>query len=60
MSIIGAYLNVKRKRVSFLLYTIANIGWVLTNLYFEIYSQAALFFVFTILSTYGWFEWGRK
>jgi nicotinamide riboside transporter PnuC len=60
MSVIGAYLNVKKKRISFLLYTIANIGWILTNLYFEIYSQAALFFVFTLLSTYGWIEWGRK
>lgn len=60
MSILGAYLNVKKKRISFLLYTIANIGWILTNLYFEIYSQAMLFLVFTFLSTYGWIEWGKK
>jgi len=60
MSILGAYLNVKKKRISFLLYTIANIGWIFTNLYFEIYSQAMLFLVFTVLSAYGWIEWGKK
>ncbi len=60
VSIIGAVLNIKKKRSSFAIYTIANIGWIAVNLYHGIYAQAALFLVFTGLSTWGWIEWGRN
>ena len=60
VSIIGAVLNIKKRRSSFAVYTFANIGWIAVNLYHGIYAQAALFFVFTGLSTWGWIEWGRK
>ncbi len=60
VSIIGAVLNIKKKRSSFAIYTIANIGWIVVNLYHGIYAQAALFLVFTGLSTWGWIEWGRN
>ena len=60
VSILGAVLNIKKKRSSFAVYTFANIGWIAVNLYHGIYAQAALFFVFTALSTWGWIEWGKK
>ncbi|NOR05514.1 MAG: hypothetical protein GQ575_04325, partial [Deltaproteobacteria bacterium] len=41
-------------------YTVANIGWIIVNIHHGIYAQAALFIVFTGLSTWGWIEWGRK
>ena len=59
ISIAGAVLNVKKKRISFLLYTVANIGWICINIYHGIYAQATLFLVFTGLSIWGWLEWGR-
>ncbi len=60
VSIIGAVLNIKKKRSSFAVYTVANIGWIAVNIYHGIYAQAALFLVFTGLSTWGWIEWGRR
>lgn len=60
LSIYAAYLNVKKKRICFMLYTVSNIGWIIINIYFEIYSQALLFLIFTGLSTYGWIEWGKE
>jgi nicotinamide riboside transporter PnuC len=59
LSITGAALNVKKLRISFVYYTVANIGWICVNLYYGIYSQAVLFVVFTGLSIWGWLEWGR-
>ena len=60
VSIFAAVLNIMKKRASFALYTLANIGWIAVNLYHEIYAQAVLFLVFTGLSTWGWYEWGQK
>jgi nicotinamide riboside transporter PnuC len=60
LSIIGAILNIRKKRSGFAVYTIANIGWIIVNIYHGIYAQAVLFLVFTGLSIWGWIEWGRK
>ncbi|HID97490.1 MAG TPA: hypothetical protein EYP57_04785 [Thermodesulfobacteriaceae bacterium] len=60
LSILGAVLNIRKKRWCFAVYTVANTGWIVVNIYYEIYAQAALFVVFTGLSTWGWIEWGRK
>ncbi|NIA08524.1 MAG: hypothetical protein GWP10_01790 [Nitrospiraceae bacterium] len=60
LSIIGAILNIKKRRSGFAVYTVANIGWIAVNIYYGIYAQAVLFVVFTGLSTWGWIEWGHK
>ncbi|MGB9712336.1 MAG: nicotinamide mononucleotide transporter [Dissulfurimicrobium sp.] len=60
LSILGAVLNIKKRRSGFAVYTAANIGWVFVDLYYGIYAQAVLFLVFTALSTWGWIEWGNK
>jgi nicotinamide riboside transporter PnuC len=60
LSILGAILNIKKRRSGFAVYTVANLGWVAVDIYHEIYAQAALFVVFTGLSTWGWIEWGRR
>ncbi len=60
LSILGAILNIKKRRSCFAVYTVANVGWIIVDIYKGIYAQAALFVVFTALSTWGWFEWGRR
>ena len=60
LSILGAILNVKKKRICFAIYTVANAGWVIVDIYYKIYAQAALFIIFTALSIWGWIEWGVK
>lgn len=60
LSILGAILNIKKRRSGFAVYTIANMGWIFVDIYYGIYAQAVLFCVFTALSTWGWIEWGKK
>lgn len=60
LSIIGVILNIQKKPSGFIFYTISNIGWVGVNMYYEIYAQAVLFMVFTVLSIYGWWRWSQK
>ncbi|MDA8162949.1 MAG: nicotinamide mononucleotide transporter [Desulfobacteraceae bacterium] len=60
LSIFGAVLNVKKRRSGFALYTLANMGWIFVDIYYGIYAQAMLFVVFTVLSAWGWIEWGHK
>ena len=57
IAIIGVILNIRKKASGFIFYTISNIGWVIVNVKHEIYAQAFLFSVFTVLSIYGWFDW---
>jgi len=57
IAIIGVVLNIRKKASGFIFYTISNVGWVVINIQHEIYAQAFLFFVFTILSSYGWYDW---
>jgi nicotinamide riboside transporter PnuC len=57
IAIIGVVLNIQKKPSGFIFYTISNIGWILVNLYYEIYAQMFLFSVFTVLSIYGWISW---
>ncbi len=60
IAIIGVTLNIQKKPSGFIFYTISNIGWVVVNLQYEIYAQAILFMVFTVLSIYGWISWTFK
>ncbi|MGQ9813486.1 MAG: nicotinamide mononucleotide transporter [Dissulfurimicrobium sp.] len=60
LSILGAILNIKKRRSGFAVYTFTNIGWVFVDTYYGIYAQAALFLIFTALSIWGWVEWGNK
>lgn len=60
LGIIGVVLNIQKKPSGFIFYTISNIGWVWVNIYHEIYAQAVLFTVFTVLSIYGWYAWKLK
>lgn len=60
LSILGAILNIKKRRSGFAVYTVANAGWIIVDIYHGIYAQAALFVIFTFLSVWGWIEWGRN
>jgi nicotinamide riboside transporter PnuC len=60
MSVTGVVLNVKKRRICFLVWIVANGGWIFVNLRHGIYAQAGLFVIYTGLSIWGWFEWGKK
>jgi len=60
LSVTGVILNIKKRRLGFLFFIVANVGWITVNVHKEIYAQAFLFVVYTFLSTWGFIEWGRN
>jgi len=59
-SITGAILNAKMFRIGFIIWIVANTGWVFTNLVWGLYAQIPIWVVFNIICIYGWFAWRDK
>ncbi|MEW5772979.1 MAG: nicotinamide mononucleotide transporter [Thermodesulfobacteriota bacterium] len=59
-SVTAVVLNIKKKRVCFLVFLAANSGWIAVNLLKGIPAQATLFVIYSGLSLWGFIEWGRN
>ena len=63
LAIAGVILNIQKRRICFAIWTFTNATWAAVDFSRGIYSQAALFAVYTVLAVVGWFSWrpeGRK
>lgn len=60
ISVVGAYLNAKQKRIGFIVWGLANVFWLFIDGYRGIYAQSALYAVFIGFNIYGWIRWGKK
>jgi len=60
LSLVGVLLNIRKNYKCFYIWTVTNASWCLVNLYYQIYAQAALFFVYFCLAIYGLYEWKVK
>lgn len=56
-SILGNILVIKKKRSGFMVWIVSNITWIVIDIIAEVYSQAALFVIFTIIAIYGFIKW---
>ena len=59
LSLYGAVLNIRKKTLCFVVWSVANIGWVWYNVAGKDYSQAFVFAVFLLLNFYGWNSWRK-
>jgi len=57
LSLWGNIQIIAKKPTGFLIWIITNISWVLYDLYKGIYSQAALFSIYTFFAAWGYIEW---
>ena len=57
LSLLGAFLNARMDIRGFYIWIISNVGWIIINIYKEIYAGAALFIVYTAISAYGIYSW---
>lgn len=57
LSIVGAILNAMLMWQGFVLWIIANIGWIWYNVQTKMYEQIPIWVVFTITSTSGLIYW---
>lgn len=60
MGILGAILNLKKKRLSFLVWGVGNAGWLTLGILVpEMKAQIPLWITFIILNIWGYFEWRK-
>lgn len=59
ISLMGVWLNIKKKKEGFLIWIVSNILWIIYNCMHKSYIQAFLFLVFVGTSIYGYIKWKR-
>lgn len=60
LSISGAILNAKLNKNGFILYIIANIGWIITDIEYKLYAQIPVWVIFIVIGVYGYIDWSKK
>ena len=58
--LVGTVLNIKKKRLCFVLWTIGNIAWLIFDIASGLYSRALLDAVQLGFAVWGLFEWKTK
>lgn len=56
----GRWLNVRQKRICFLIWAACCIYWTLRNIELKLWSQSFFCLVSLGLNLYGYVYWGRK
>jgi len=60
MGILGAILNIKKKRMCFLIWCVGNIGWLILGILIpEMRSQILLWITFIVLNIWGYCKWEK-
>lgn len=59
-SISGAILNARHNKWGFILWIVSNIGWITTNIVYELWAQIPVWVAFTVTSVYGFIHWSRE
>ena len=59
-SLVGVILNIKRSRECFYVWCLTNAAWTIVDLIHQVWSQAALQFIYFLLAIWGLIEWKRN
>lgn len=57
LSILGTIYNLQKRAAGWVIWTISNLGWIITFSMKGLMAEAFLFSVYLILSVYGIFKW---
>jgi len=60
LSISGVILNNHKRIECFYIWMFTNASWFVVDLYYGIYPQAVLFFIYFILAVHGLITWRKK
>lgn len=60
LSLAGTWYNIQKKIAGWLIWSCANIGWVASFASKKMWAESTLFFIYFILSVYGFFRWRRQ
>lgn len=56
-SLVGVVLNIKKKRLCFIVWLCTNSLWCIYDFYIKSYAQSLLFLIYVGLAIYGIYEW---
>jgi hypothetical protein len=60
LSLIGTYLNIKKRKVCFVIWGFTNALWVLYDSSIGAFAQAALMLSYFALAIHGFYEWRKQ
>ena len=60
LSIVGSWYNIQKNSLCFVIWSLANIGWIISFFFKGMYPQATLFIVYLLFSLYGWEKWSNN
>lgn len=60
ISIIGAVLNAKQNVYGFYIWIFSNAGWIIVDIYLQLWGQIPFFVVCFFTSFYGIITWNKK
>jgi nicotinamide riboside transporter PnuC len=56
----GKWLNVKKNRLCFIVWSVSLTFWIFRDLYLGLYSQAFFCLVSLVFNFYGFYNWGKE
>lgn len=59
LSLAGTWFNIQKKIVGWLIWSVANVGWVISFMLKGMPAETTLFAVYLVLSVYGAVKWRR-
>src|SRR4030042_5198628 len=60
LSIFASYLNIKKRKICFVLFTLTNIGFIWLNIKGKLYGQIPMWIVYTGMNVWGYIAWGGR
>lgn len=59
LSLLGCWFNIQKKVASWVIWSLANIGWIICFASKGMLAESTLFSIYLALSLYGIFKWRR-
>jgi len=60
LSIVGVILNIRHKKICFIVWMASNGSWAIIDYRAGLYAQSALFVVYFALAVWGWWAWRKE
>lgn len=60
LSIVGAILNAMLIKWCFPIYILSNIGWIITDIQYEMWAQIPIWVTYIVIGVYGFISWDKK
>lgn len=60
LSAVGSILNIFKNKICFVIWTMANIGFIYYDIEQKLYEQLTVWIVFIACNIYGYWKWSKE